>query len=86
MRDVSERKRLEDQARDLYHQLLQAEKLAALGQTISGVAHELNNPLATILTWAERLSQPPVDEQTTPRPRHHPQRVRTRRAASSATC
>jgi signal transduction histidine kinase/CheY-like chemotaxis protein len=64
MRDVSERKRLEDQARDLYHQLLQAEKLAALGQTISGVAHELNNPLATILTWAERLSQQPVDEQT----------------------
>ncbi|HXW06570.1 MAG TPA: ATP-binding protein [Vicinamibacterales bacterium] len=63
MRDVSERKRLEDQARDLYHQLLQAEKLAALGQTISGVAHELNNPLATILTWAERLSQRPVDDQ-----------------------
>jgi signal transduction histidine kinase len=64
MRDVSERKRLEDQARDLYHQLLQAEKLAALGQTISGVAHELNNPLATILTWAERLAQKSVDEQT----------------------
>ena len=64
MRDVSERKRLEDQARDLYHQLLQAEKLAALGQTISGVAHELNNPLATILTWAERLSQRPVDDHT----------------------
>src|SRR5439155_1308594 len=64
MRDVSERKRLEDQARDLYNQLLQAEKLAALGQTISGVAHELNNPLATILTWAERLSQRPVDDQT----------------------
>jgi len=64
MRDVSERKRLEDQARDLYHQLLQAEKLAALGQTISGVAHELNNPLATILTWAERLAQRSVDEPT----------------------
>lgn len=65
MRDVSERKRLEDQARDLYHQLLQAEKLAALGQTISGVAHELNNPLATILTWAERLAaQKPADDQT----------------------
>jgi len=64
MRDVSERKRLEDQARDLYHQLLQAEKLAALGQTISGVAHELNNPLATILTWAERLAQQSVDDQT----------------------
>ncbi|OFW11884.1 MAG: hypothetical protein A3H96_25865 [Acidobacteria bacterium RIFCSPLOWO2_02_FULL_67_36] len=64
MRDVSERKRLEDQARDLYHQLLQAEKLAALGQTISGVAHELNNPLATILTWAERLASQPVDQPT----------------------
>ena len=64
VRDVSERKKTEDQTRDLYHQLLQAEKLAALGQTISGVAHELNNPLATILTWAERLSQRPLDEKT----------------------
>jgi signal transduction histidine kinase len=62
VRDVSERKRLEAQKRDLYHQLLQAEKLAALGQTISGVAHELNNPLATILTWAERLAQRPSAE------------------------
>src|SRR5262245_56889890 len=59
VRDVSERKKLDDETRDLYHQLLQAEKMAALGQTISGVAHELNNPLATILTWAERLSQRP---------------------------
>ena len=44
MRDVSERKKLEGQTRDLYHQLLQAEKLAALGQTISGVAHEAQQP------------------------------------------
>src|SRR6185503_13498506 len=39
MRDVSERKKLDDETRDIYHQLLQAEKMAALGQTISGVAH-----------------------------------------------
>lgn len=64
VRDVSDRKKLDDQTRDLYHQLLQAEKLASLGQTISGIAHELNNPLATILTWAERLSHRQADDQT----------------------
>jgi signal transduction histidine kinase/BarA-like signal transduction histidine kinase len=62
IRDVSARKKLDDQSRDLYQQLLQAEKMAALGQTISGVAHELNNPLATILSWAERLSEKSLDE------------------------
>ncbi len=64
LRDVSERRKLEDQGRDVHHQLLQAEKLAALGQTISGVAHELNNPLATILTWSERLAGQAIDPTT----------------------
>ena len=64
IRDVSERKKREDQTRDGRYQLLQAEKMAALGQTISGVAHELNNPLATILSWAERLSERNLDDKT----------------------
>jgi two-component system NtrC family sensor kinase len=64
MRDVTERKKLQDQSRELYQQLAQAEKLAALGQTMSGVAHELNNPLATILACAERLAGRRLDELT----------------------
>ena len=62
IRDVSERRRLEEQGRNIYQQVLHSEKMAALGQTVSGVAHELNNPLATILTWSERLSSRSLDD------------------------
>ena len=64
VRDVSERRKLDAQGLDTGHELVQSEKMAALGQTISGVAHELNNPLATIRACAERLAARPVEPET----------------------
>jgi len=49
-RDVTDLKRLEEQ-------LIQAEKLAAMGQMLAGVAHELNNPLTAILGVTELVRE-----------------------------
>jgi two-component system NtrC family sensor kinase len=49
-RDVTELKRLGEQ-------LIQSEKLAAIGQMLAGVAHELNNPLTAILGVTELVRE-----------------------------
>lgn len=59
------RKAYED-LRRTQEQLLQSEKMSAVGQLISGVAHELNNPLTAILGYAQLLEseklEPRVEE------------------------
>jgi len=47
--DLTEQERLQ-------RHLIQSEKLASLGETIAGIAHEINNPLTSILTNAQLLA------------------------------
>ena len=63
MRDLSVRKRLEETTRQQELQLIQANKMTALGTLVSGVAHEINNPNQVVLmnasvlgdAWADAL-------------------------------
>jgi PAS domain S-box-containing protein len=55
VRDVTTEKKMEQQ-------IIQSERLAAMGQMIGGFAHELNNPLTSILGMAELLQDGVVSE------------------------
>jgi two-component system NtrC family sensor kinase len=55
VRDVTTEKKLEQQ-------IIQSERLAAMGQMIGGFAHELNNPLTSIMGMAELLQEGGVSE------------------------
>jgi PAS domain S-box-containing protein len=58
VRDITEYKRMEDR-------LVQAERLAAVGNTVSHIAHEIKNPLAIIGGFAQQLQKiPGLDEKS----------------------
>ena len=52
---MAEERRMLEEVRSLQRQVIRQERLAAVGQLVSGVAHEINNPLQAILGFAELL-------------------------------
>ncbi len=56
-RDITENKQMEAKIRAAQAQLMQAARLAAIGELASGVAHHINNPLTTVIAEAQILLQ-----------------------------
>jgi len=55
IRDISRRKQIEKERTELEQRAQLASRLASIGQMASGVAHEINNPVASIIGFADLL-------------------------------
>ena len=56
-RDMREILQMRKELEEAHIQLVQSEKIASIGRMAAGVAHEINNPLAGILMYAEMLKE-----------------------------
>lgn len=68
VRDVSARKRAEQETRELQDRLVRVGRFSTMGEMAAGLAHEINQPLSAINTYAQaadRLLEQPVDDERT---------------------
>jgi len=65
IRDITARKRAEEERRQLQQQVYQAQKMEAVGRLAGGIAHDFNNILASMIGYAGMLASdlPPESEQ-----------------------
>ncbi|NCC51806.1 MAG: PAS domain S-box protein [Spartobacteria bacterium] len=66
--DIDEQKRMARELRESQEQLIQSEKLAAIGQLAAGIAHELNQPLTHINITAQLIERMVMDNITSAPP------------------
>ncbi|MGD0352504.1 MAG: response regulator [Dehalococcoidia bacterium] len=61
-RDITERKKVEDERRDMERKAQLASRLSTVGQMAAGICHEINNPLTTIVGYSDLLSNKDLPE------------------------
>jgi PAS domain S-box-containing protein len=66
IRDITQRKAMEDEARERQAQVAHLERVSTMGQMASGLAHELNQPLGAIANYAKACRSMVEDGRGTP--------------------
>ncbi len=64
MRDLTQQRETEREREAFERRMAEAEKMLAIGRVVSGVAHELNNPLAVVLGQSEQLYESARDPES----------------------